>query len=882
MSCARGYRPAVFRPALLRGPCSLLLLCGALLLPACADDDAANDDEADGSESADTGTGDTGGEEEPVEPLDEFPGLSAEVEIRIDTRGIPHIYGATDNDVAYASGYQMATDRLFQMALMRRRALGRQAEVLGPDFVDQDIVSRTFDLPHYGSLDLARLREEAPDVYNFAVSWVAGVNARIAEVNSGEAALPYGFAEAGFNPEPWALEDEFAIAKLFMLGNSNSLERDLLATILYNNIPDTWSAFELGKPLFDVAIMPEDEIPAGNKPGTGPSHLHKARPPMAMDPYSPAAIAEMIGDLRHALGHVGAVGSNNWAIDGQHTASGRPIVANDPHQPLQSPSMMYGLHLNSLDADQGGSQDIIGFSFAGSLGVQLGHNRHVQWSATTNFADVMDLWDVRVEGEGVWVGEDHVDWVAREELIEVAGGEPVVLEVHDVPDYGVMLPADLIPLPVSAPGRALMVNWTGFKATSEAECFARMGQAQNLDEWEAGVDRMQVGGFNFVAASAEGIAYRVNIDVPDRDLSSGALPYLVIDGDNAASYWDGFLAPSQLPRSRAESQGWIASANNDPWGFTFDGDVTNDPFYYGYYYAAGHRAQRLADEFDRLTQEGGVTVGDMQALQTDTHSPISDELLPIVLDAAAQVGSNPDLAEFEGNADIQTLAAVLEGWDQRMDMDSPGALVWHAWLHYMAWVAIEDDFAFLYTLVFAEEPPFIIKIPALAMLHRYSTDELLQASRDWIAVEALARTAAWLSDSFGGVDPANYSWGDMHGTRFANPFGMELDGGWTPTHGGEDTLNVSSSNFYGNNAGDAAERFDSKSGPIFRVVTSFDEDGTPVAGVNFPRGNSGEPSSPHWDDTLQDWVDGVYTQLPFRRDEVEAATQSVITLSPEG
>ncbi|PRQ02777.1 Penicillin acylase 2 precursor [Enhygromyxa salina] len=863
-------------------PLTLLLLTVALG-PACRGDDAsAINEDGDTSDTGDADdTGDTG-DAEPVEPFDEFPGLSAEVRIDIDERGIPHIYGATDNDVAYASGYQMATERLFQMALLRRRALGRQAEVLGPDFVDQDIVSRTFNLRRWGHLNAERLREEGPDVYNYIISWLAGVNARIAEVNAGEVPLPYGFAEAGFTPEPWERDDEFAIGKLFYLANSNTFENDLLATVLRDNIPGTWNSFELGKPMFPVAIMPDDEVPQGMKPDTGPSHLDKARAPQPMDPYSPAAVHDALDRLHHAMSHVGGsgpFGSNNWAIDGRHTANGRSLIANDPHQPLESPSLMYAQHLNSIDEGTG-TQDVIGFSFAGSMGVQLGHNRKLHWAATTNFADVMDLWDVRVEGEGVWAGEDYVEWVAREELIEVAGAEPVVLELKDVPDYGVIVPSELIPLPIAGAGRELLVNWTGFAATNEEQCFARMSAAQDIPSWEAGADLMEVAGFNFVAATADAISYRVHILVPDRDLSGGALPYVVIDGDDDASYWTSYLSEDQLPSSHADSRGWIASANNDPWGFTFDGDVTNDPFYYGFFYAAGHRAKRLHDELERLTEQGEVSVQDMQALQLDSHSPMSDELLPIVLDAAAQIGTNIDLAEFEGNEDIQTLAAALDSWDQTMDRDSAGALIWHLWLHNMAWEAVQDDFAFLYTLVFAEQPPYIIKIPALAMLHQYSTDGLLQVSREWIAVEALRRTAEWLNQTYGSVDPGGYSWADMHGTRFSNPFGGELDGGWTPTNGGEDTLNVSSSNFYAGPSGDPAERFDSNDGPIFRVVTSFAEDGTPEATVNFPRGNSGEPGSPHWDDTLEDWANGVYSPLPFRREEVEAATQSSFTLTP--
>lgn len=826
--------------------------------------------------------GGDGGGDAPVEPYDEFPGLQAEVEVVIDDRGIPHIYASNDDDLAFAAGYQMATDRLFQMELVRRRALGTQAEVLGESFVDQDIVSRTFNLRRWGRENAERLRRDAPDTYNYSIAWIAGVNQRIVEILEGDADLPFGFAEAEFMPEIWERDDMYAIAKLLALGNSNSLERDLLATILQRNLPDTWDAIELATPMFDVAILPEDELPSANKPNSRPSTLDRAAKPGAAEPFSEQAVVEAVTRLRSGFGHVGAIGSNNWVVDGRHTASGRPMIANDPHQPLQSPSLMYAQHLDSM-TNGTGSYDVAGFGFAGTMGVQLGHNRNLHWAATTNFADVMDLWEVRVEDEGVWAGEEYVEWVVRDEPIQVKGSDTVVLEIRDIPDYGTIVPESLLPLPVAGAGRELMVNWTGFDATAEELCFSRIGQATNIDEFEAGVDHMEVGGFNFLAATATDISYRVNIRVPRRDLSTGALPYLVLDGDNPDSYWNGYLNANQLPRSRAESRGWIATANNDPWGFTFDGDVTNDPFYYGYFYAAGHRAKRLQDEFERLVDEGDVDRDDMIALQTDTHSPLSDVLLPVLADAVSQIDSNGELAEFVGDQDVATLAALLGDWDQRMDRDSPAALVWHLWLHNMAWLTTQDDLGFLYTVVFAEEPPFVLKIPALAMIDGYATPGALigDDSREWIAVEALRQAGEWLTTTYGSVDPSGYTWADMHGTRFANPFGGGLDGGWVPTDGGEDTLNVSSSNFYDGNTPSPVERFESKDGAIFRVVTTFAEDGTPEATLNFPRGNSGDPSSPHWDDTVEDWTNGVYTPLPFRRDEVEAAAESSFTLTPD-
>lgn len=847
--------------------CAVAVLLGCSNVGAPPDhgtEDAGGSDGTDGTTGGDDGT---------------FAGLSAPVDILVDGRGIPHIYGATDQDVMFAAGYQMATDRLFQMDLMRRRAMGRQAEVLGPDMVGQDEISRIFDFAHWGGLNVERLQDEAPEVHALVVAWVAGANRRIEEVHAGAVPLPYGFGpeEADYLPEPLTLEEHSAIAKLLFFGNSNSLERELLTTIVMRNFPEAFEKVELSRPMFPVSTMPADELPAPLGAPLRPSlaPVHRAAPIDATG----EELVHAMQTLRSALGHVPRVGSNNWAIDGRHTESGTPFVANDPHQPLQSPSLMYAQHLNSADA--GGTLDVAGWAFAGASGVHLGHNRDVQWAATTNFADVMDIWEVEVDGAEVVIGGQRVPIVEREEVIAVAGEAAQTFIARDVPGFGVLLPDDIVPIPIAEPGHALLLNWTGFRATNEERCFMQMATATDLDEYEAAVDLMEVGGFNFVSATSEGISYRVAILVPDRgDPSARPMPFSVISGEDAGSLWSGFLPPEKLPRTRAESTGWIATANNDPWGFTFDGDVSNDPWYYGYFYASGHRAQRLAEEIERLTAAGGITLADMQALQTDATSPMAQVLLPYVADAVAAIGTNPALDAFVDDTDVASLAALLtEAWDGRMLRESAGALAFHCFLIFLTEEAVGDELSILFNTVLEEETPFVIKMPGLAVTGQYPrSDEILQEGRDVILLTALRRTAQLLVARFGSVDAADYAWGDMHGTRFDNPFGGRLDGGWVPTDGGEDTVDVSSSKFYGE--GNVAERFDSTSGAIFRVVTTFGADGVPEAWANFPRGNSADPDSPHFDDTVDAWVAGEYEQMPFRRAEVDAAATVTLRLEP--
>jgi penicillin amidase len=846
------------------------MACTLGLVPACSGDDL-------GSGETETGTGGTDGVD-----LDVFEGLSAPVEIVLDAHGIPHVYAQTDLDLFYAAGYQMATDRLFQMDLMRRRALGRQAEVLGESKVDQDEISRLFNFHQWGAANVERLREEDPEVYRLLVAWVAGVNRRIEQVTVGEVPLPHGFGPdaLGYLPEPWTLQEHSAIAKLLMFGFSNSLERELLATIVQLHFPDAWAEVDLSRPAFPVSTMPPAELPQKASSG-GPKPIDAAPGSFPLPgPIDAEALRSGLDRLRESLAHVPNTGSNNWAVDGRFTQNGRPMVAGDPHAPLDSPSVMYTQHLSSIDG--GGKFDAFGWSFAGAAGIHLGHNRHLHWTATTTFADVMDIWDVEDSGATIVAGDETVDIIEREEVIEVAGAPAQTFVVREAPGLGIILPEDLVPIPVAGPGRSLLVNWTGFRATSEERSFLTMSVAENLDAFEAAVDHMEVGGFNFVAADAQGITYRVAILVPDRGPPSARpMPYTVISGDDPGSFWSDYLAPEKLPRSRAESRGWIATANNDPWGFTFDGDVSNDPWYYGATFAAGSRAQRLDEELGRLTAMGGLTVEDMQAVQTDTQSPLAARLVPALEEVWSARGADEALAEFHDRPALQTVLETMQAWDGHMRRDAPGALAFHLFLMFLTEETIGDELSLLYQPVLEQEATFLVKFPLLAVTGVYpNADALFENGRSWHLLRALERAAGFLEDRFGSVDPAGYSWGDMHGTRFDNDVGGALDVGWVPTVGGEDTINVSTSRFL-DAGGRPAERFDSITGAAFRVVTRFGDDGTPEAFIAFPPGNSEDPTSPHFDDTLEDWVEGRYQPAPFRRADVDAVTEQVMRLEPE-
>jgi penicillin G amidase len=841
-----------------------------------------------------------------------FPGISDDVEVLLDDRGVPHIYAANDRDLMYAAGFQMAVDRLFPMDLMRRRALGRRAEVLGESVLGDDQLLRRVNIRELARQDLDAITRADPDLRRMLEAWVAGVNTRVAQVLAGEVALPYGFGpgELDYAPELWTVEEAMAVPKLILFGNGSNLQFDILATVLDNLSPTFMGAVELPRPAFPAFTMPPELRPAS---GMAAALTDGARAPLPSDEPAPVLDEAALRGLRRLLempGGFGPTGSNNWAIAGERTENGRPLIAGDPHQPLQSPSVFYVHHLNSKD--RGGTIDAAGWSFVGAPLVHIGRTPTVVWTATTNFADQMDVFSVvpvTDSGSGalraVRIGDQEARVESRTETFEVrqfdADGVPLpvsqstetTLTMYDVPGQGILLslmedmgiPDALVARPVS---NRLLFRWVGFRGTTEAATWLGYNRAESIGDVEESLDaHSSLASFNWIAADAEDITYRVRMDIPDRSPTAETLPTRVLDATRPGAIWTGqMLTPDKLPAARNPARGYLASANNDPWGFTADGDITNDPWYYGGFYAAGFRANRIHDELDRILADGPVTAAQMRELQLDVHSQLADAWVPLLTDAIAQVGVDTALDAYIDREDLVTLAAVITAWDRRFTQDSPGALAFYLYAMSLGSEILQEHLAGFLGLIMNADAPFTLKFAMLALSGEYPMSNVIVGGNPHgHAMAALDRAATWLDTHFGGVNPAvtPYTYGEAHGTVFdmawSDAARNDLILGFVPTRGGIDSVNPSVATFYRDDAGtQVRERFDSRSGPLYRMVATFREDGRAEMSVNWPAGNVADPLSPHFDDTLDDWALGNYWLFPFDRSEVEAARQNTVVL----
>lgn len=823
--------------------------------------------------------------------------LSADVEVLVDPAGVPHVYARSDADAMLASGYMIARMRLFQLEMVRRQAWGRQAELLGEDRFAQDAASRTLGFARHGIASRTRMEREFPEYAALIQAFVRGINLHIDRVKRGDEPLPPEFAAGELNhqPERFTDDDPYVIGKMLSLGMSNALDSEILSTLLATLSP-AFADFPLSMPVRPAFTMPSA------------SQILPVRAPGERDPALPANPpqdrASILRELARYRRIADTTASNNWAVAGRYTANGKPLLAGDPHQPLRTPNRFFAQHLSSVDGS--GRLDVIGFAFAGTPGVQLGHNRHVAWTATTNFADVLDLWRVQTQSrdgqEQAQIGKAWVPVQRRSETIRVRspGGPPAtsdgigsarIVSIGELGEYGVFLPDEMLPVArflLVQSNDEILVRWTGQAATTEASMYLGLDFADGLEAWDAAARRLEVGAVNLIAADSRSIRYRVHANVPRRSaVKSGSKPWMIMDGRDEKTLWDGaLLSDDELPASSEPERGYLCSANNDPFGFTADGRVDNDPFYYGNFYDPGDRAARIESELRRLLRDkpGRVSLDDMKALQADVHSYVADDLLPPLFMALDRIGSDPVLDPYKNRPELIALGKRLKDWDRRMARDSTEAVIFFAFAHFATVRAVGDDYGPFLPRLWQAEPAFAYKPLRLALADVPGTTAVLQEGKAAILVAALADAHDWLKRRFATPSPdsaTHFAWRDVHGARFDHMLGGRWNSGTVPVDGSVGTVNVSSSAM-ADDMGKPVDRFSSDAGSLYRMVVGFDERGAPQAQINFPLGNDGTPTSRFARNQHEAWQNVQYAPLRFHRSDVEADAALRLRIKPTG
>lgn len=792
-------------------------------------------------------------------------GLDAPVDILRDQSGVPHIYATTTHDLFFAQGYVHAQDRFWQMDAWRHASSGRLSEMFGESQVETDQFLRTLG---WERVVLQELEMVDPQTLLILESYAEGVNAYLADHEGVALSLEYavlGLLSPDYKPAPWEPKHSLTWAKAmaYDLGGNMSAEvmrATLLKTLSAEQVDQLFPAYPADNPL----IVPDFKISGGDTPSTNPDTLVWGDlAPALQQVLHQGNLAEQV------LGEMGeGIGSNNWVISGQRTASGMPILANDMHLGERIPSIWYEVDLQCVPQGSDCPFRVSGYSFASLPGVIVGHNDRIAWGFTNVGPDVQDLYIEKInpanpnqyEYMGKWEDMTLVD-----ETIQVVGGDPVNLTVRythhgpvitevygQVENFAEEAGVDLPEL------HAISLSWTALQPGEALRAFVGINLARNWDEFRTAASYFPAPSQNMVYADVEGnIGYQTPGWIPVRNAGhDGQLP---VPGWTGEYDWQGYIPFEELPHSYNPPQGYIVTANNAVVG-------TDYPYLIASQWAHGFRARRIVDMIEQ--SPGKITVETIQQMHGDNMDLGAQALVPVLLQVPL--------------SDERLLSArqLLADWDYQDHMDSAAAALYNVFWTRLLKATFGDDLPEDMAPGGGERwfeiMRQIAQDPASAWWDNRSTDELEQ--RDAIFAAAFAAAVDELEQAQG-KEPAKWSWGDLHTIVFHHEtlgksgiaaIEAMFNRGPYRTSGGAGIVNAT--------GWDATQPYQVRSVPSERLIVDLSDLNATLS--THTTGQSGHAYHPHYADMIDDWRNIQYHPLWWARADVEAHQKGALRLVP--
>ena len=793
-------------------------------------------------------------------------GLRSRVTIRRDGRGIPHIEAETEDDLYFAQGYATAQDRLWQMDLLRRTARGELAEIFGRPALEEDKRHRTYGFAQLSETLEARASATTRRILD---AYARGVNAYVESRDGAEGRkLPPEFLLLGYRPRPWRPADSLVVGKIFAETLSTTWPTDLVRASLADlPAPRRAQLLPDSSPL-DVLVVGSDSADKKTDGERGQQSSARVRRPTSRARVSAPApgvpsgevlseAARLLAATRSSLERVGlfmegGAVSNNWVVSGKRTASGKPLLANDPHLPPSAPSIWHMAHLKAPGLN------VAGVTAPGAAGIILGHNEHVAWGATNLGPDVQDLYLEKFAGDKpntyqTPAGPREAE-VRREEIKVRKGfmGTATDTVTHEVvvTRHG--------PIVLEQGGARYALRWTALDpAADEFVAFYKLNRARDWGEFRAALSDYRGPTQNFVYADARGhIGYYGAGRIPLRRTGDGSVPY---DGATDAGEWAGFIPFAELPHAYDPPSGLIVTANSRVVGRSYPHHLTHE-------WADPYRARRI---YDLLKDKTRLTSEDFRAVQGDTYSIGG---VGFAREAAKLLRALPPRGDTAGQpttdvGKLRAAAALLESWDGRVVAESRAAPLVaemrRAFRRRLLAAALGPERAarfswgsddLFFDRVIAERPP--------EWLPKEFKDygELVRASLQ----DASAALAGRL-----GADESQWTWGRVSQARFAHP----LAG--VPMIGQQFQIAPFPQNGSGGLAGATVNV---GAGVSMRLIADTADWDRTQQGIAL--GISGDPSNPHWTDQLADWRAVTPRAFPFTDRAVAAAAKDVLELRP--
>jgi penicillin amidase len=765
-------------------------------------------------------------------------GLKERVTVRRDGRSIPYIEAKTDADLYFMQGFTTASDRLWQMDLLRRVARGETAEIFGRATLEEDKKWRRYGFARISEQSLQYLE---PELRAALENYARGVNAYIALLTP--ETTPIEFKILQYKPREWTPADTVVIGKILAEALSSTYAGDLLRDATKNL--DSAKLADLNNKItpYDVVLFGKDmatEATEVRKASNGSieknTHLSESRNQSSEEekrsPDSVISVAEE--DLRvreRSLSRVGLfaeglAASNNWVISGKRTADGKSLLANDPHLLASSPGIWYLTHLSTP------TMRVAGVTFPGVPGVVLGHNEHIAWGATNVGPDVQDVYSETFNEKGEYKTPDG--WAAatvRKEEIKVRTNPlnpATTIETFNVTE------TRNGPIIIDSGEQKISLKWTAFDPkNADFNAFYSLNRAKDWNGFKSSLSSYGGAMQNFVYADTKGnIGWYAAGKLPVRRKGDGSLPY---DGTSADGDWVGFVPFAELPNLYNPSEGFIVTANQRIAGTVYKHQQLVRDF------APPWRARRL---FDLLSKDTKASMDSVSAAQ---HDVFNIPLKMLAEDIVAMKAASNEYLKLIGD------------WDGKMTPESQTALI------------VNEIRTCASNKIAADNPG----VPAYIIRERILFWAIRERSPRWLpkGVTDYPTLLRGCSDSIPaaftsryGADAKQWVWGKTSAARFPHPLAVApLIGGQfmtpnTPIAGSGQTPNVAS--------------FVS----MRHIASPGNWDATRLV---IPLGQSGDPRSLHYKDQFDSWSKGTPAVFPFSAEAVRRATVSTVAYGPQ-
>ncbi len=743
--------------------------------------------------------------------------LTAPVSVQTDTLDVPHIFAQNMDDAIYVQGYLTARDRLWQMDFSARATEGRLAELFGERLIPYDTQQRRLGLSRAAHDAIAEWKK-IPENLHLVERYCDGVNAYIDQLKQGE--LPIEFKLMGYHPEPWT---PYRVALLF---------KAMAKTLNYghDDIELTNLRSVLGQKAFDLLYPEYNPLQKPVVPDQGQWDSLKvrlaAKYPNRMDTIKIDSLLTSANPLPKQ--HPG-IGSNNWAVAGQKTKSGKPILCNDPHLSLTFPSIWYMLQIHTPEVNS------MGVSLAGIPAIIIGFNEQVAWGVTNVGQDVMDWYRIH------WTNQNHTRYLLDGEEIPVRivrdtilvkGKKPVILETKLTHWGPVVYDQD------NQPYHGMAMKWLSNlpSTTFELNAFFGLMKAKNYKDYVQAAQHFTHPAQNLIFASNSGdIAIRVQGIFPIKKPEQGRF---IQDGSQSKNDWLGFIPQDEIPQLKNPKRGFVFSANQN-----------STPPSYPYYYNGGFSDYRCRSIYDQLTKMSHITVQDMMQLQNDDYSYKAADALPLMLAAL-------DTSELKPGA--FPLINRLQNWNYHFQKDSLEPVLFTVWFNKLkerTWdeiTQLPDSIA-----VFYPEDWRTIALMS-DTTHNYFDMAFTEEIEDFSAIATLS-FGDMMETLAEKITRRNYHWKDYNNPSINHlarltPFSRK----GINMNGQKNTINAIHGGV----------------GPSWRMIVELTN---PVKAYGvFPGGSSGNPGSIYYDNMVENWAAGKYYQLLFLKNLDMTAQQAFI------